>query len=417
MEGRIEFLESGGETNECLLIEAGLHKNNQVGGKMIRNITGRKCIIKFVIITSLVLLLANSTEAQTNISNCTEIFSPGEYVLNSSFNSSLTDSTTCISITSSNVTFDGAGYRINGTGWINVTLGIIKTYGISVKNSSVTVKNITLTNWYYGINLGSFGNISLSGNNASSNFEGIYLDSSSNNTLISNNASNNFDGIYLSSSNNNTLSNNNASNNSEGVYLDSSSNSNILSGNNASNNYNGIHLYQSSNNTLSGNNASYNHENGIYLAYSSNYNTLSGNNASNNFDGIYLVNSRNNALSGNNMSENVYNFDLEGCAIDYSGGTGGHSPYPLFPIPPYKTFAIYSSQPSPDPKCSTFDDYIQTIYTNNTVDGKPISQIPNTLGTMISNLPNNYLCSVVNLQRQDTLIYALAAWFFHPNSS
>ncbi len=45
------------------------------------------------------------------------------------------------------------------------------------------------------------------------------------------------------------------------------------------------------------------------------------------------------------------------------------------------------------------------------------SQIPNTLGTMISNLPNNYLCSVVNLQRQDTLIYALAAWFFHPNSS
>ncbi len=46
-----------------------------------------------------------------------------------------------------------------------------------------------------------------------------------------------------------------------------------------------------------------------------------------------------------------------------------------------------------------------------------ISQIPNTLGTMISNLPNNYLCSVVNLQRQDTLIYALAAWFFHPNSS
>ncbi len=52
-----------------------------------------------------------------------------------------------------------------------------------------------------------------------------------------------------------------------------------------------------------------------------------------------------------------------------------------------------------------------------TTDKNGSSQIPNTLGTMISNLPNNYLCSVVNLQRQDTLIYALAAWFFHPNSS
>ncbi len=54
---------------------------------------------------------------------------------------------------------------------------------------------------------------------------------------------------------------------------------------------------------------------------------------------------------------------------------------------------------------------------NIIADAQITSQIPNTLGTMISNLPNNYLCSVVNLQRQDTLIYALAAWFFHPNSS
>src|SRR3990172_5345884 len=348
MEGRIEFLEGGRETNQCLLIEAGLHKNSRVGGEMIKNITGRRCFIKFVIITSLVLLFANSTEAQTNISNCIEISSQGEYVLNSN----LTNSTTCIKITSNDVIFDGAGYRINGTGWINGTTGKLDTKGISVENSltNVTVKNITLTNWYYGIYVISSSNISLSGNNASNNFRGISLAFSSNNTLIDNNASNNFEGIYL-------------------AY---SSNNNTLSGNNASYNYNGIHLYQSSNNNLSGNNASYNFEQGIYLSYSSNNNTLIGNNASNNFEGIYLVSSRNNTLSGNNMSENVYNFDLEGCAIEQQineDTSPNTSPDPYFPIPPYNTFATYNSQPS---SCSILDDYIQKIDTTNRVDGKPI---------------------------------------------
>jgi len=370
MEGRIEFLEGGRETNQCLLIEAGLHKNSRVGGEMIKNITGRRCFIKFVIITSLVLLFANSTEAQTNISNCIEISSQGEYVLNSN----LTNSTTCIKITSNDVIFDGAGYRINGTGWINGTTGKLDTKGISVENSltNVTVKNITLTNWYYGIYVISSSNISLSGNNASNNFEGISLAFSSNNMLIGNNASNNFRGIYLASSNNNTLIDNNASNNFEGIYLAYSSNNNTLSGNNASYNYNGIHLYQSSNNNLSGNNASYNFEQGIYLSYSSNNNTLIGNNASNNFEGIYLVSSRNNTLSGNNMSENVYNFDLEGCAIEQQineDTSPNTSPDPYFPIPPYNTFATYNSQPS---SCSILDDYIQKIDTTNRVDGKPI---------------------------------------------
>src|SRR3972149_4384808 len=325
MEGRIEFLEGCRETNQCLLIEAGLHKNSRVGGEMIKNITGRRCFIKFVIITSLVLLFANSTEAQTNISNCIEISSQGEYVLNSN----LTNSTTCIKITSNDVIFDGAGYRINGTGWINGTTGKLDTKGISVENSltNVTVKNITLTNWYYGIYVISSSNISLSGNNASNNFEGISLAFSSNNMLI---------------------------------------------GNNASYNYNGIHLYQSSNNNLSGNNASYNFEQGIYLSNSSNNNTLIGNNASNNFEGIYLVSSRNNTLSGNNMSENVYNFDLEGCAIEQpinEDTSPNTSPDPYFPIPPYNTFATYNNQPS---SCSILDDYIQKIDTTNRVDGKPI---------------------------------------------
>src|SRR3990172_8179800 len=278
MEGRIEFLEGGRETNQCLLIEAGLHKNSRVGGEMIKNITGRRCFIKFVIITSLVLLFANSTEAQTNISNCIEISSQGEYVLNSN----LTNSTTCIKITSNDVIFDGAGYRINGTGWINGTTGKLDTKGISVENSltNVTVKNITLTNWYYGIYVISSSNISLSGNNASNNFEGISLAFSSNNMLIGNNASNNFRGIYLASSNNNTLIDNNASNNFEGIYLVSSRN-----------------------NTLSGNNMSEN----VY-----------------NFD-----------LEGCAIEQQINE--------DTSPNT---SPDPYFPIPPYNTFATYNSQPS-----------------------------------------------------------------------
>ena len=201
----------------------------------------------------------NFTNKRSNkIDSCITISSPGEYVLTTNINSA----STCINITSSNVTFDGAGYTINGTR----TSG---TYGVYVYNSSITVTNVTVrnlnvTNWNYGIYYQNAKNGSVANNTTSSNSgDGITLFSSSNNnTLTSNIASSNGDtGIRLQSSSYNNLIRNtaNSNHNNNGITLSYSSNNNALINNNASSNAYGITLGTSSNNnSMSGNNASLN---------------------------------------------------------------------------------------------------------------------------------------------------------------
>jgi parallel beta-helix repeat protein len=166
-----------------------------------------------------------------------------------------------------NIVVDGAGYTVTGSGNGN---GITLT-----DRSNVTVRNMTIKNFQYGIR----------------------LDSSSNNTLSGNNVT---------------------ANNGYGIRLDSSSNNNTLSGNNVASNGDGIGLDYSSNNNLSGNNVTANNQNGIYLVSSSNNNVLSGNNVTaNKHDGIELAASSGNTLSGNVMGGNRYNFGVDGYALSH----------------------------------------------------------------------------------------------------
>ncbi|MCZ7384959.1 MAG: right-handed parallel beta-helix repeat-containing protein [Candidatus Methanoperedens sp.] len=228
---------------------------------MMNNKAYRGHALRTVVVTMLVLLLTGGAGAQTNISSCTTISSPGEYMLNQSIIASAASS--CINITSSDVVLDGAGYTIDGQ-------DLLGTYGVFVHNSSITLTNITVKNmkvidWYYA---------------------GIYYNNAENGNIANNIANSNMVfGIYLLFSSNNTLSGNNASNNDKGISLHFSSN-NTLSGNNASNNYQGIHLDLSSNNTLNGNTANSNGQSGIWLA-ASNSNTISG--GAVNSNGLYGV--------------------------------------------------------------------------------------------------------------------------------
>jgi parallel beta-helix repeat protein len=293
-----------------------------------------------VTISLLVVLYTNGAAASTPINSCTTISSPGEYILNQSIINSSFPS--CINITSSNVVFDGGGYTIDG---------ILGGYGVYVFESTsilanVTVKNIIVTDWDYGIYFYNITKGWIIDTETKSNERGIYLNSSNNTQLIGNNASSNechdyqcIDyGIYLSLSSNNALIGNYASNNGRGLQLDSSNN-NILSNNNASNNEDGIILFSSSNNKLISNNASNNHcyslgcVGTLGISISGNNNTLKDNIASNNYDDSSYdpVNLYGISINGNNntLIDNIasYNYCRQGalgnlCTIFGIGITG-----------------------------------------------------------------------------------------------
>ena len=93
----------------------------------------------------LFFILYGFAKADT-ITNCTEINSPGVYILQNDIINSTTS--ICIRINSSNVIFNGNDHVIDG-------VDNDDTYGIFVNSSqqltNVTVRNVRLTDWYVGV--------------------------------------------------------------------------------------------------------------------------------------------------------------------------------------------------------------------------------------------------------------------------
>jgi parallel beta-helix repeat protein len=210
-----------------------------------------------------------------------------------------------------NVTLDGAGYTVTGSGSGNGTT--------LTDRSNVTIKNMTITNFGFGIWLSSSSNNTLSDNDVMTNEgTGIWLNSSSNNSMSGNNlTANSYYGIWLISSSNNTITGNDMTNNIDGILLWSSSNNNSISENNLASNYYGIDIDSSSNNGISENNIA-NDYYGIWLE-SSPGNSISENNiTANNVDGMWVDYSSDNGISGNNVTANG---DC-GIWVDSSSGNG-----------------------------------------------------------------------------------------------
>jgi len=121
--------------------------------------------------------------------------------------------------------------------------------------SNVIIENQELTNGSIGIDLGFSSNITIAGNNVSSNSRyGLYSYYSNDNDIKDNNIFNyNMDSIYLSNSDRNTIIGNNISDNIDGIDSGFSDENTIIS-NNISNNENGILLTSSFNNHIYHNN-------------------------------------------------------------------------------------------------------------------------------------------------------------------
>ncbi|TFH40454.1 MAG: hypothetical protein E4G94_09560 [ANME-2 cluster archaeon] len=290
-----------------------------------KNVNKRFALRIAVGISALFFVLVGGACAVTPINDCTTISSPGTYALTRNIGNSA-NSIFCISITSSDVVFDGAGYIVDGIDTSAANYGIY-VYNPSTVLTNVTLKNLIVKNWKQGINYTNVQNGIIDNNNFSGYGYDIYLSSSRNNILSGNTVSN----IYLQYSSNNALNSNNVSTGRiNRISLDSSSsntlsnnyissggitltgsNNNILNDNKVSDGaitLGGYSLDESSNgNTLSGNSVSKHSagREGIWIGFSSN-NIVNDNIVSFNFNGIKLFHSNDNTVSGNNISNSGY---------------------------------------------------------------------------------------------------------------
>jgi len=198
-----------------------------------------------------------------------------------------------------NIAVDGAGCTVEGTG---------SGRGIDLSGrSNITVKNVNVVAFKFGIYLeGSSGNM-LVENNIIENVYSIYLEASSNNTITMNNATNNNVGIRLRESSNNTILWNSITKQEHYSIGLSYSSGNIIAGNNITENGGGINIFESSNcNTIYGNNVTAAGEGcGVGMGYSSNCNSVYGNNIANHrYSGVAIGSSLNNSVYGNNIVNN-----------------------------------------------------------------------------------------------------------------
>lgn len=195
-----------------------------------------------------------------------------------------------IQISDHDITLDGNGHAVTGTGTgtgINIT-----------SRTRVTIKNITIAGFFYGINFSY----------------------SSENKIIFVALKNNRNGINLNYSKNNIISGNSIIQSSDSGIKFFYSTGNTFSGNtiNLAKNYGIFQSWQNyagavTNNTYENNGVTGNGKTGIYI-YGGKNDVLDNNIISDNFsDGIRVVESSLETLSGNIMSGNKqYNFSVSG---------------------------------------------------------------------------------------------------------
>lgn len=282
-----------------------------------------------------------------------------------------------------NIIIDGQGYTVEG-------VETDESKGIClVTCNNVTVKNVKVTKFTFGIHLHNslsnnisenifvgnrFGIYLISslynniyGNIITNNYWGVWLEHSLNNTLLKNEViKNDRHGITLLGSSNNTLQENNVMENGwDGINLETilneTSNNYILKNNLVKNGWCSIRISNSHYNCISGNNM----ESGYVLLSNSDYNEISRNNMANNVHGILLEYSSNNTILGNNITES----SLCGVWLE-------HSPYNYIVE---NTFVgcgleIYSS----DLFFRDFHWSSGNTIKDNIVNGKPLVYLENT---------------------------------------
>jgi len=221
------------------------------------------------------------------------------------------------------IVIDGAGFTLQGTGADN-SKGIYVEY-----RSNITIKNLQIKDFDYGIRFLEASNNTITGNHITrTNFKedlgidfGILLGGSSKNSIIGNNITNYELGIGVSGSDNNTISGNKITNNFRGLDFTASEN-NTVSGNYIANNNDGIAL-ENMYNSIVENTITNNSNFGIHL-YAAGYNNIIGNNITNNGRGILVSICYNNVIYHNNFVNNTNHVETDDSNGIWDNGEEGN---------------------------------------------------------------------------------------------
>lgn len=231
------------------------------------------------------------TDDPTAIDDCTEIETAGEYELSSN----LTNRSTCLEITASDVIVDGAGYGIGGYG---LTESDSPQYGIHANDTeNVTVRNVSVAGW---------------GSNATESIDaaaGIAFESVTDGTIADVTAFENENGVEFDNTTRSTVTNVTATGNFAGVTL-WDSNGNAVVNTTATENTDGIALWYSSGNAVTNNAVSGNYYN-VVLG-SAHWNTVVDTGANGGDYGVFLQSSHRNTVANATVTDTVYGIALEG---------------------------------------------------------------------------------------------------------
>lgn len=180
-----------------------------------------------------VVLVAAATGAagaqRANVStvdSCTTIDAPGQYALTSNVAGDIENpDAACIEITASNVTLDGRGHAVTGTGAGHG----VEIDGTENSVSNVTVRNLRASNWSIGVFALGSDDGTIRRTITENSTEGLALGASSNYTLVNNTARDNAIAVALGGqSQNNTLGGITAVENKWGIHFERESANNMV---------------------------------------------------------------------------------------------------------------------------------------------------------------------------------------------
>lgn len=214
--------------------------------------------------TSQATTAANATE----VTSCRTIDEPGRYELTTDVTNESTE--TCIEITAEDVVFDGNGHTIDGGNASDGT-GITAPDTVSRVRSNVTVTDVTVTNWQFGIEYTAFESGRIENVTVTDNEWGIELGTASITVANSTVSNNSWAGIQVADSAYGTaydtrLVGNDLTDNRQGVrLLMTDASSVVVEGNTFRRNDDGLWVHSADELTVTGN-AFHENTDGIHVS-------------------------------------------------------------------------------------------------------------------------------------------------------